>query len=493
MQSGITEYLKKGFTLTTGFLSVFSLVSCVDSYPVFSNAAGILLLTKSISPGDSASRPAAGFDISPAEVITSESGTTAIITIKITSPPASDVTIDFISENTSEGTITSGSSLTFNRLNYSNGQNVAVQGTDDLIADGTQTYSITGMITTADPEYSLLGNISLSALNMDDESPGIIMVSPENPLQLQAEGAVKKLYIAASAEPSADVTVNISSSDTVNGGTVSPSSVTFTSADWSAKEITVTPVSLPGAYSNPFTINFSNTSSTAANWNNLDVADANAITTGFELQTCSVASASVPYSSISGTGTAISFTGTADDGYQIIPIGFNFTYLGNTFTQAGVDTNGYITFDPAYSVSGYYNEFLFAAAAPASYVWSAVLAPWWDDLTTASSTVFFQTDGTSPNRVFTVEWAGIERLTSLDTFNFQVKLYEPGLIIEFHYGPSSIGSDGTNASAGISDFIGGTDYRFLEIDGNRLLPGNELRSFADFPPDGTVYKFSCTM
>ncbi|MFN8698658.1 MAG: T9SS type A sorting domain-containing protein, partial [Flavobacteriales bacterium] len=76
---------------------------------------------------------------------------------------------------------------------------------------------------------------------------------------------------------------------------------------------------------------------------------------------------------------------------------------------------------------------------------TAVLAPFWDDLVTTGNpgngttglnqSMKWQLDGTSPNRVLTLEWIGMERFTfPSPNLNFQVKLYETSNNIEFVYG-----------------------------------------------------------
>ena len=91
-------------------------------------------------------------------------------------------------------------------------------------------------------------------------------------------GGTDSFTISLPLTPSADVTVNLSSSDTTEG-TVSPSSVTFTTANWNqAVTVTVTGVD-DQIYDQDqaYTIDFSPLSSADNNYNGVQVSSADAI------------------------------------------------------------------------------------------------------------------------------------------------------------------------------------------------------------------------
>ncbi len=95
--------------------------------------------------------------------------------------------------------------------------------------------------------------------------------------------------------------------------------------------------------------------------------------------------------------------GGLDDGvWAGIPIGFTFNFLGNDYTTVGVSTNGNIQFGPTYST-----DYIptFGAAAPNNFI-----ALFWTDMnfgsTNGPNTIRYWTSGTSPNRVFSVAFAG---------------------------------------------------------------------------------------
>ena len=67
---------------------------------------------------------------------------------------------------------------------------------------------------------------------------------------------------------------------------------------------------------------------------------------------------------------------------------------------------------------------------------------------TISTGLVTATTGSSPNRVFTIQWSGRTRFTVTDDMDFQVKLYETTNVIEVYYNTVTVG---TAASAGTND------------------------------------------
>ena len=180
---------------------------------------------------------------------------------------------------------------------------------------------------------------------------------------------------------------------------------------------------------------------------------------------------------------------TGDEGEQVLPIGFNFVYLGVTYTQVRASTDGWISLNQSTSSAGYYNPYLFTAAAP-----NTTLAPWWDDLNATGGHVYYKTDGTAPNRVVTVEWNNVLAYYTGETsrLNFQVKIYETTNQIEFCYGTVTAGTHNAaeSASIGIEDATGGPGYFIEATTGSNTVGITNLTSTANWP---TVnYRFSPT-
>jgi hypothetical protein len=147
---------------------------------------------------------------------------------------------------------------------------------------------------------------------------------------------------------------------------------------------------------------------------------------------------------------------SGDNTHSDVPIGFDFNYLGNDYTQARLNTNGWLSLNLTGPDSTSMNNLkFFNTDQPGT-----VLAPWWDDLNAdGSSQISYLTEGSSPNRVFTAEWKNVLAYSTNATarLNFQVKLYEGTNIIEFCYGDATAGTHSTaeSASIGLKDCTGG--------------------------------------
>ncbi|MEG3909723.1 DUF4347 domain-containing protein, partial [Microcoleus sp. w2-18aC6] len=183
----------------------------------------------------------AGFTINPTALTTSEVGGKAEFTVKLNSQPTADVTIGLSSSNVAEGTV-STNSLTFTPANYAQPQTITVSGVDDLVADGPLAYKIvTAAAVSTDVNYNNLDPEDVTVTNSDNETPGIT-VNPTAGLTTGEDGTKANFTVVLNTQPTADVTIGLSS-DKVAEGTVSPASITFTSANWNtAQPVTVTGV-----------------------------------------------------------------------------------------------------------------------------------------------------------------------------------------------------------------------------------------------------------
>ena len=136
------------------------------------------------------------------------------------------------------------------------------------------------------------------------------------------------------------------------------------------------------------------------------------------------------------------------------------------------------------------NDFLFDNSADANY-FQNILAPWWDDLyfIAAGSDMYYETTGTAPNRIFTIEWYKAiyvkTPVASDDTYTFQIKLHESTNEIEFINGPVSASdtNNDSSASIGIKDHIGGSDHFIEGVSGVTTSPPppDSSKKVTDFP------------
>jgi hypothetical protein len=137
------------------------------------------------------------------------------------------------------------------------------------------------------------------------------------------------------------------------------------------------------------------------------------------------------YTTISGTGTLLN--SNCDDGYNSsVAIGFSFNYNGTAYTTISSSCNGWIMMG-AGTPSGY------SPIATGSY--ANAIAPFAGDLygLASGNGMYYQTTGSAPNRVFTIEWYhwGFFSNGGLNEMNFQIKLFETTNIIQFVYQPTT--------------------------------------------------------
>jgi len=198
------------------------------------------------------------------------------------------------------------------------------------------------------------------------------------------------------------------------------------------------------------------------------------------------------------TGTYIPITGTpgpvGDDAGLVAPIGFNFRYRGITYTQAWICTNGFITLGTGGSTN-FTNNLCTTTANELN-----TLCPFWDDLnTTVSGNIQYTTQGTTPNRIFIVQYTNVGYFSGSGNVTFQAKLYESQSCggnndkIEFIYGPA-VPNGGATGSIGLNYSPGGAPNIVSATPGancssttfstsacNDAVPYNQV--------SGTVYQF----
>lgn len=172
---------------------------------------------------------------------TTEAGDTATFDVVLELTPDADVTVAVESLDTTEGTV-DPAALTFTTANWHQPQTVTVTGAEDAVDDEDVAYDVTLTPSSAvDTVYDAIAPITVALLNTDDDTAGIT-VTPTSGLTTTESGGTATFTIVLASEPTAEVSIGLSSSDDTEG-TVSPTSVTFTTADWStAKTLTATGV-----------------------------------------------------------------------------------------------------------------------------------------------------------------------------------------------------------------------------------------------------------
>ena len=190
----------------------------------------------------------AGIAVSPStsatsRLVTTESGGTATFEVKLDSEPTGNVVLGVASSDTDEGTA-APSALTFTPSDWSTAQTVTLTGVDDSppVADGSRNYTATLTVNqtdTQDSTYDALSARTVYARNRDNEF-GLAVGAVSG--QATEAGGTATFTVALLTQPSAAVTVAVSSRDP-GEGTISPQSLTFTTLGWNtARTVTVTGV-----------------------------------------------------------------------------------------------------------------------------------------------------------------------------------------------------------------------------------------------------------
>ena len=183
--------------------------------------------------------PEPGLVLSPTTLTVDEGGS-GTFTVKLATQPTAGVTVSVRSSRNSIATVSPGS-LTFTTSNWSNERTVTVNGVED--ADFlNESANITLRGSGGDYEGET-GTVAVSV--MDDEQRETTLIDTLRTIVLSQsaisvpEGGFGTFTVRLGAEPSAGVTVDLSSGDTTIA-TVSPGSLTFTPSDWrTARTVTV--------------------------------------------------------------------------------------------------------------------------------------------------------------------------------------------------------------------------------------------------------------
>ena len=176
-------------------------------------------------------------------------------------------------------------------------------------------------------------------------------------------------------------------------------------------------------------------------------------------------------------------------------IGFTFYFNGSSFTSFSVSTNGYLQFGA--SITSTWSGGL-------SNGGNNTLAPLSRDLyfySTNSAELRFQTTGTSPHRVCTIQWKNVSYISeSGATYNFQIKLFEQSNNIQFVYGDMNVSTarqvqvgmrGSSTSSSDIKSRIVTSGTHTWSTSGTSTLTASQCNLQSSlYPDDGLVYEWS---
>ncbi|HEY5920448.1 MAG TPA: Calx-beta domain-containing protein, partial [Kofleriaceae bacterium] len=231
---------------------------------------------------------------------TSEAGTTASFTVRLTSKPYGNVVVPVSSTRTGEGSV-SPAMLTFTPLNWNAAQTVVVTGVDDAIADDNQAFNVVlGTSTNSDANDAPIDPDDVALINLDDDIANFL-VTPTTGLQTSESQGTATFTVKLLSQPSANVTVSVAS-DTPGEGTAAPSTLTFTPVNWNApQQVTVIGANDNVADGNqPYSIVLGGVVSTDTQYMSRDPADVSVLNLDNDTAGASVTLATNPVTTESG-------------------------------------------------------------------------------------------------------------------------------------------------------------------------------------------------
>ncbi len=231
---------------TSADLNVTSITGTLgNTYETLSDLDPILPLSynRDIVIDGSSSTPGITISESSGSTSVAESATTDTFTVVLDAEPVSDVVLNVSSGDTGEATV-SPSTLTFTNANWDTPQTVTVTGVNDDLVDGSQNTTITISVNdgSSSNEYDAVADETVSATTTDNDTAGVTITESSGSTTVSESGTTDSFTVVLDAEPVSDVVLNVSSGDT-GEATVSPSTLTFTNANWDTPQtVTVTGV-----------------------------------------------------------------------------------------------------------------------------------------------------------------------------------------------------------------------------------------------------------
>ncbi|HEX8552857.1 MAG TPA: Calx-beta domain-containing protein [Abditibacteriaceae bacterium] len=221
-----------------------------------------------------------GITVTPVSgLVTTEAGGKATFSVRLNTQPKNNVTISVSTNDTTEGLVSTVPSatpaatktLTFTAVNYDTPQVVTITGRQDSVDDGNVAYKIlTANSASTDADYQGINPVDVSVTNTDDDRIGVI-VTP-SALSTSEAGTTASFTVRLGSQPSSNVTIAVRSGS-VTEGTVSRSSLTFTTVNFNTPQtVVVTGVNDPDVDgARVYNVVLSNTVSDDSTYNNIAI------------------------------------------------------------------------------------------------------------------------------------------------------------------------------------------------------------------------------
>jgi hypothetical protein len=194
-------------------------------------------LTPGSIPGINLEDDTPDVDVSVAAGDTTEGGGSTTFTIVLESEPTAQVDINLSSTNTAEGTLPLAM-VSILPGDWATPVVVTIDGEDDDIADGDQSYEIVTVVASGDPEYDGINADDVDVVNEDDDEAGVTVSAASG--NTTEAGVQATFTIVLDTQPFAQVAIGLSSTDT-DEGTIDTDFVEFDSGNWNVPQtVTIT-------------------------------------------------------------------------------------------------------------------------------------------------------------------------------------------------------------------------------------------------------------
>lgn len=170
-----------------------------------------------------------GVSVTCSDCKTQESGTTALIDIKLNTKPSANVVISAKASDETEGEIETGS-LTFTPENWNQPQTLTVKGVPDDEVDGNVTYPVSFSAASSDKDYDGIAIASVNVENQDIDKAGIALDKPQSLMTTESGGSVS-FGLKLNSKPAKDVKIALISTNT-NEGVLDRSELVFNRTNW---------------------------------------------------------------------------------------------------------------------------------------------------------------------------------------------------------------------------------------------------------------------
>jgi hypothetical protein len=170
--------------------------------------------------------------LTPLDLSTAEDGSTGRFQVVLNSKPTANVILNFSSSDPTEG-VPVLTTITFTPENWNISQTVTIQGKDDALIDGNILYSIQTSVSSVDTSYNAINVTDVTLTNFDNDAPGIT-ITPTSGLVTSEAGKTATFTAVLNSQPTADVIINLISSDPTEGR--APQFITFTAANWNVPQ-----------------------------------------------------------------------------------------------------------------------------------------------------------------------------------------------------------------------------------------------------------------